>query len=88
VVKERDNFPHKYYLSKLNQYQISNVNCPIALKEIEVIKITQLKQIQKLKARWFRAEFNQTLEEELMLILLETYPEETVHSSFKMPVTL
>ena len=47
-LKEMDNFLDKYHLPKLNQDQITNLNTPITIKEIEtVIKSPEKKPNQK-----------------------------------------
>jgi hypothetical protein len=76
-----DKFLDRYQVTKLNQEQINDLNCPIAPKEIEVVinslptKNKNTKQTNKNNPGpdGFSAEFYQTFKEDLIPILLQLF---------------
>ena len=71
-LEEMDRFLDKFKLSRLNQKEIEIMNNPLTSPEIEAV----IKNFPKNKSpglEGFTGEFDQTLREELMLILLKLF---------------
>jgi hypothetical protein len=69
-LEEMDNFLDRYQVSKLNQYQINDLNSPVSPKEIETV-INSLPTKKCPGPDGFSAEFYQTFKEDLIPILLK-----------------
>ena len=65
-----DKFLDRYQVTKLNQEQINDLNCPIAPKEIEAF-INSLPTKNSPRSDGFSAELYQTFKEELILTLFK-----------------
>jgi hypothetical protein len=71
-LNEMDKFLERYKVPKLNQDQVSDLNSPIFLKEIEAV-INSLPTKKSTGPDWFSAEFYQTFKEDLILVLHELF---------------
>jgi hypothetical protein len=81
-VDEMNNFLERYQIPMLNQNQMSHLNSPMTLKEIEaVIKKSPNQKIPR--ADGFSAEFYQTFKENLIPILLKLFHK--IHTERTLP---
>ena len=71
-MKEMDEFLEKYYLPKLNQKEIENLNRPITSMEIKTV-IRNLPANKSPGPDIFTAEFYQKFREDLTPILLKLF---------------
>ena len=67
-----ENLLDRYYIPKLNQYQIDHLNGPVTPKEIEVI-IESLPTKKRTGPDGFSADFYQTFKEDLKPILFKLF---------------